>query len=230
MTFTYTNRKGRTYHLHLRETRKGKSRYVFAREPGDGAIEEIPDGYEVRESVNGVVSLGKVRPRKIAEDEAQAVHSAMADLGLDDYRVEVKDDAVVVFEPDRSRAELEGIIRLLGPFGSNPRAMDVLTRDTRYSPVLRFVLIDDQARDFSVERMTYRGEGGWSCPWTRARSPTSPRGSCPTWARTASTSFSDPSSSGLRIQIGRCAQEGVGEISCRAKCADFRENDAAVLV
>jgi hypothetical protein len=164
MAFTYTNRKGRTYHLHRRETRNGKTRYVFAREPGEGAVEGIPEGYEVRENVNGIVSLARARPRKIGEEEEQAVRSVMARIGLDDYRVEVKDDAIVVFEPDRSRPELEEIIRFLGPFGKNPRVMDVLTKGTTYSPALRFVLVDEQARDFDVERMTYTGEAGWSWP------------------------------------------------------------------
>lgn len=164
MALTYTNRNGRTYYLHRRETRKGKTRYVFARKPGEGVLEEIPEGYEVRESVNGIVSLARARPRKIAEDEAQIVRSIVAELGHDDHRVEVEPDAVVVFEPDRSRAQLEEVIRFLGPHGKRPEAMDVLTRGMRYSPVLRFVLADEQARVFSVERMTYRGEGGWSWP------------------------------------------------------------------
>ena len=103
-------------------------------------------------------------PRTFDEQEEQAVRSALARLESDDYQVGVADDAVVVFEPDRPRAQLEEIIRFLGPFGSNPKTMDVLTRGMRYSPVLRFVLDDEQARIFHVERMTYRGEGGWSWP------------------------------------------------------------------
>ncbi len=161
MAFGHTNRNGRTYHLHKRETKRG-TRYVFAREPGEGAVEEIPEGYEIRESVNGIVSLGKARPRKIAEDEEQVVRSAMADLGLDNYRVEVEPDAIVVFGPDKSRGELEAIIRFLGPHGQRPDAMDVLTRGMRYSPVLRFVIANEHKRVFHAQRMTYRAEGGWS--------------------------------------------------------------------
>lgn len=165
MAFTYTNRNGRTYHLHRRETARG-TRFVFAREPGEGAIEEIPEGHEVRENVNGVVSLARARPRKIGEDEQRVMVSALAGLGLSEYRVEVKDNAIVVFEPDRSGAEMEQILQHLGLGGGRPmtRAMEVMNRNRRFSPVLRFVLSDRRERVFHAERMTYTGEGGWSWP------------------------------------------------------------------
>lgn len=53
MAFTYTNRKGVTYYLRAHETKTGKTRYTFAKTPGANAADELPDGYEVRENVNG---------------------------------------------------------------------------------------------------------------------------------------------------------------------------------
>ena len=38
---------------------------------------------------------------------------------------------------------------------------EVLEKSLRYSPVMRFVLADADARLFDVERMTYSGDGGW---------------------------------------------------------------------
>jgi hypothetical protein len=73
MAITYTNRKGKTYHLCRGTTKTGKPCYYFAREPKGEPVEQIPDGYEIRESVNGVVSLAKTRPQQILPDERAAV-------------------------------------------------------------------------------------------------------------------------------------------------------------
>jgi len=51
MSVTYTNRKGQTFVLCKQETKTGKPRYVFARQPVGEIVEQIPDGYQIRESV-----------------------------------------------------------------------------------------------------------------------------------------------------------------------------------
>jgi len=57
MPITYANRKGLTYYLCKTVTKSGKPRYVFTREPKGEPVEQVPEGYAIRESVNGVVSL-----------------------------------------------------------------------------------------------------------------------------------------------------------------------------
>jgi hypothetical protein len=61
MTFQYKNSRGTTYFLHARVTKtdSGKERrlYFFAKEPKDGAIDRVPDGYEVSESSTGLPVL-----------------------------------------------------------------------------------------------------------------------------------------------------------------------------
>lgn len=162
MALSYTNRKGRTYFLHARKTKAGKVRYVFARSVGEGAVDEIPDGYEVQENVNGLVSLAKARPRSISATEEEAVRSQLEELSLGVYRTEVKGDAIVVHEPQRS------LDLLLGPSPQSPSVsrerLAEWARGGNYWPVLRIVLDDPGSRTFHVERMTYRGDGGWSWP------------------------------------------------------------------
>lgn len=52
--YSYTNSKGQTYYLHTREVTLKNGRvqriYFFAREVRDGALEAIPDGYQVVET------------------------------------------------------------------------------------------------------------------------------------------------------------------------------------
>lgn len=64
MAYKVTNSKGNTYYLHARQVEmKGgrmQSLYFFAKEPGDGALEAIPNGYQVSESKNGLPVLKKI--------------------------------------------------------------------------------------------------------------------------------------------------------------------------
>ena len=58
MAFSYTNSKDRTYILHSRVTtlRNGSKQtiYFFASDEKEGALNEVPEGYEVSESKNGL--------------------------------------------------------------------------------------------------------------------------------------------------------------------------------
>lgn len=61
--YTYKNAKGNEYILHSRVTtlKNGKTQtiFFFAREPKEGALKEVPEGYEVSESRNGLPVLKK---------------------------------------------------------------------------------------------------------------------------------------------------------------------------
>ncbi|MEZ4767507.1 MAG: hypothetical protein R2844_03670 [Caldilineales bacterium] len=64
MAYTYTNSKGNTYVLHGRLTtlKGGRQQqiYFFAKEAKEGALDSVPDGYEVSESKNGLPVLKKM--------------------------------------------------------------------------------------------------------------------------------------------------------------------------
>ena len=63
MAYSYTNSKGSTYFLHGRETtlKNGTTRtlYFFAKEVKDGALDEVPAGYVISETKNGLPVLKK---------------------------------------------------------------------------------------------------------------------------------------------------------------------------
>lgn len=66
MAFSFTNSKGKTYFLHRRETtlKNGRTQtiYFFGKEIKDGALDEVPEGYVVSESKNGLPVLKKAQP------------------------------------------------------------------------------------------------------------------------------------------------------------------------
>jgi hypothetical protein len=61
MPFSFTNSRGNAYILHERVTqlKNGSSQtiYFFGKEAKEGAIDAVPEGYEVAESKNGLPVL-----------------------------------------------------------------------------------------------------------------------------------------------------------------------------
>ena len=61
VAFSYTNSRGRTYILHSKDTtlKGGRTQtiYFFAKEEKEGALDAVPEGYEVSESRNGLPVL-----------------------------------------------------------------------------------------------------------------------------------------------------------------------------
>ena len=61
MAYSHTNSKGKTYYLHAtkRKLKSGKesSLYFFAKEVKAGALDAVPEGYQVVESKTGLLAL-----------------------------------------------------------------------------------------------------------------------------------------------------------------------------
>ena len=162
MPVTYTNRKGHTYYLCLGKTKTGKMRYYFARQPKEGSPDQIPEGYRISESVNGVVSLVKDRPQLILPQEVASVEAALARHPKGrDYRVAVQKNQIVIYE--RLGPDVETLSAIFGKFSPlppeivNKRLQEQLDKSARFSPILRFILIDPEERKFITERWSYLG-------------------------------------------------------------------------
>lgn len=164
MPVTYTNRKGFTYYLCQGKTKTGKVRYYFARQPKEGSPDKIPEGYRIKESVNGVVSLVKDRPQLIFPREvARVVDVVNRHPKGRDYRVDTQKNQIIVYEligPDSDE-----LAALFGEFSPLPseilenRTQEHLDRSAQFSPVLRFTLVNPDEREFKAERRSYFGRG-----------------------------------------------------------------------
>ena len=166
MPVTYTNRKDITQTLCRGATKTRKPRYYFAREPKDEVVEAIPEGWEIRESVNGVVSLVKIRRQRILPEETRVVAQALRRHPKErNYRDDTRTDQIVVYElvgPDVDEL-LRGLSDFIKPFD---RAATIehwraeQERCGRFAPIMRFILEDDDTRLFGVERMMYLDDKG----------------------------------------------------------------------
>ena len=168
MPVSYTNRKGMTYILYRGRTRTGKPRYYFGH-PGQSQgepVTELPPGFTIGESVNGVVSLAKDRPALIKPEEVAAVKAAVQQhLEARRYRVAVKGNRIEIYEqvgPDYNALVNELHLPGLSRPGLAEELQALEERHAQYTPVLRFTLLDPKQRRFGVERMCYLGSiDGW---------------------------------------------------------------------
>ena len=191
--FTYTNRRGVTYYVHEATTKAGARRYA-AKRTAEGALADLPAGLEIVENVNGQVSIRAARERAILPLEERLVQQALTQHDRQKYRIEVKGRDITVYQPDSNADALAEMLNLRRPLDALGTALDKMMRakmgdaaweqylrqkkeqvhqgmerTMRYSPVLRLRLDDAERRRFSVERMSYRGEGGWL--WLKADMP-----------------------------------------------------------
>jgi hypothetical protein len=148
--FTHTNRKGDVYYLHRFEGKNGRDRYTFSKKQTDGAVEQVPDGWEVFEKV----TTGQVFLRRRQETKISELDRALVARGLEKHapkaRLEITKDSIVVYE--RTTPTLDG---LAGSGRFRLRGIDRILDDeafAQYSPAFRFLLVDDEARDFEVQR------------------------------------------------------------------------------
>jgi hypothetical protein len=167
LPIAYTNRRGDTYYLHAGTTKTGKRRYFVAKTVGAGALATMPDGFEIVESINAVVSVRRIDPNAPAIDERDLA-AVRAEIDRHAHvrflRADIVKGEIIVFEP------VGGSPSWLSPeAGSRGFGLGVdlfarrTMRDerTRYTPVMKFVPCAD---GYDMHRMTYRGDGGWSWP------------------------------------------------------------------
>lgn len=162
MAVTYTNRKGKEYILCAGKTKKGKPRYFFAREPKGEILKSIPDGYEISESVNGIVSLSKSKPKLITDEELGIIEQAV-NIHPEKHtlRVKRKGKRIVIYEGvGMDMGDLvDLLVNELGYIKPSARQslLDLDQSHRQFTAVMRFTLLDKVERLFDAERMCYRG-------------------------------------------------------------------------
>jgi hypothetical protein len=97
---SHRNRKGVLYHLGEGTTKTGKPRYFFSPRTPREPVSSIPAGFEISESVNGVVSLRKSVLQPIAPEESRLVQDEIDRHDrLRGHRADSSGKAVAVYEP-----------------------------------------------------------------------------------------------------------------------------------
>jgi len=156
---THTNAKGKTYYLHQGTTKTGKPKYYFSMESNGALAESIPAGSEIYENPNAQVFLRRIPPKIITDEERQVVEDGMRKYAqVQDYKIDVKGNAIVVYTADQDIETLVGLFKDMYPEPTtNTQLMTLLRNEIHYSPMLQFLLEDAQRRLFTAQRYCFRG-------------------------------------------------------------------------
>src|SRR5262245_24448333 len=131
---TYTNAKGKTYYLHQGTTKTGKPKYHFSMQSNGALAESIPEGFEIYENPNAQVFLRRIPPKIITDEERQIVEDGMRKYAsAQDYKIDVKGNAIVVYTADQDIETLAGLFQDIYPDPTtNPQFMTLLRNEIHY--------------------------------------------------------------------------------------------------
>jgi hypothetical protein len=156
---THRNRRGDLYYLHEGKTKTGKPKYFFSRKRKGTLAGSIPAGFEVYESPNALVLLRKKKPCLVTPDETALVSDAVRqNAKARKAIVDTKGNAVTVFMPSFDPAESADELAADFPFADSARVRAVLERSVYFSPMMRFVLVDEKTREYQAERWCSLGK------------------------------------------------------------------------
>jgi hypothetical protein len=131
MAIEHVNRKGQRFYLHETKTKTGKPKFFFSMKDGGALVGSIPEGFEVYENPDAQVFLRKKLPRFITDPEIAAVREGLRYHADDRHcMADVRERHIVVYHSERGDL---------------------------YQKVLRFTLVDEDARRFAVERWCFLG-------------------------------------------------------------------------
>lgn len=159
MPVTYTNARGQPYFLHQGRTKTGKPTYYFSLKREGPLVDSIPDGFEIYENPNTQVFLRRIPPKLITDEEQQIVMDGMRrNASVESYRIDVKGKAIIIYIADQ---DSDAFDRIFQYFPSSPeekaRMMTVLRQQMHYSPMMQFILSDEERRLFWPQRYCFRG-------------------------------------------------------------------------
>ena len=162
MAVQYTNQKGQVYFLHQGKTKTGKPKYYFSMKGGSELIETIPDRYEVYENANAQVFLIREQPKAITDDERLFIEEQVSKIRVNrNYRIDIKGKVITIYESNENTRELRRMFEELSMYRSRQTTenelLKLLDLSTTYSPLMRFILEDEEKRLFSVQRYCFRG-------------------------------------------------------------------------
>jgi hypothetical protein len=154
MAITHTSRTGKTYYLHTGPKRGGGTQHFLSTKRDGPMAACIPEGFEIYETVNGMVYLRRQQPRLVRDEELECVRAPLAQpRGGRHYRVEAQGRVITIHE---SCGDFS-FLRSWAPHVSAAEHERIQARSMHYQPVMRFTLVDEQKREFAPERYCFRG-------------------------------------------------------------------------
>jgi hypothetical protein len=129
-------------------------------------VDHVPEGYEIYEAPEEAqVMIRKIRVSRVRPEERAVVAEAIRrDTALKNFIIDLENDCMVVYVPNRDPDECERLLSLLGgPAAAGDASMQSwFIKTSRYIKMLRFTLASEEPRRFTVDRWCFRGRiDGW---------------------------------------------------------------------
>jgi hypothetical protein len=154
----HVNRKGDTYYLHKGQTKTGKLKWYFSMRTDGELVESIPDGYEIYENYMAQVFLRTIVPTLVTKAEIEQVERGVRELANVKYfLVEGKADSITVFLANQEAGFLEGMLARKFGLADREGFSTAMLKHLTYLPHMRFTLIDEKRRRFTVDRWCFLG-------------------------------------------------------------------------
>lgn len=121
----------------------------------------MPEGYEIYEKPESAqVFIRKVKPTRIVPMERQLLEVSLRRLAkLDHFIVAVETRSLVVYISDAEPDAALSVMRMIAPMTpSEARSTrEFILSRARYEKMMRFTLMDESSRRFSIERWCFLG-------------------------------------------------------------------------
>jgi len=157
MPIKHINRRGDTYYLHQGKTKTGKAKYFFSMKKDGVLVDSIPAGYEIYENPNAQVFLRRVPAKIFTDEEINIVENIIKKYtNLTHFKIDIKGNKIIVFLPDQDVESLKQISATYA-YGNVFKLNQILDRIITYSPMMRFILVNEEKRIFQAERMCFLG-------------------------------------------------------------------------
>jgi hypothetical protein len=158
MPIQFINRKGDTYFLHEGLTKTGKPKWFFSKKAEGKLAEAIPAGYEIYENHNAQVFLRIIVPMLVTKNEIETVDEGVRKFAkLRNFIVEAKNDSIIVFVADEKTDFFEELMGSRFGITDRDKLASIIQATLSYMPMMRFVLVDEDKRNFTAERWCFRG-------------------------------------------------------------------------
>ena len=158
MVVEYENRKEQVFYLHKGRTKTGKAKYFFSLKKEGDLVETIPEGFEIYENPQAQVFLRKKLLKLITDEEVSLVEK-----GLEKYSklkkciIDVRKEVITIFVSSRELNSFEITDETLLGFLNLNEVEKQLDRNAHYTPLLQFVLADNDQRIFVAQRFCFLG-------------------------------------------------------------------------
>ncbi|MEX2140041.1 MAG: hypothetical protein WD894_12320 [Pirellulales bacterium] len=157
MPIEYENRRGDRYYVLEGRTKTGKPKYYCSKKAQGVRVERMPDGFEIYENPrDAVVVIRRVRTSPILPIEKEMLEKWLREYAAEAPSiVEINGAALVVYSADIDPDRMTAMMGLVEANRRSKEAKTYILRQSTYSPMFRFELIDEEERLYAVQRWCF---------------------------------------------------------------------------